>query len=132
MVINKQERLDLPFLKILDEKEKSRETSKIIYDSYYNDDADVDLSQVTQQSLDNERYSNSRIISVDPHSRATDHLHDFTIQNNIPIYDSYHEQTPMPVPNHNLFSDSQDVIQNYSYPIILASSCEKEDISSQS
>ena len=62
----------------------------------------------------------------------TDHLHDFTIQNNIPIYDSYHEQTPMPVPNHNLFSDSQDVIRNYSDPINLASSFEKEDISSQS
>ena len=38
----------------------------------------------------------------------------------------------MHVPNHNLFSDSQDVIQNYSDPIILASSYEKQDIPSQS
>ena len=77
MVTYKQERLDLPFLKILDEKEKSRETCKIIYDSYFDDDDVVDLSQVTQQSSDNERYSNSRIISVNPHSRVMDHLHDY-------------------------------------------------------
>lgn len=132
LVIFKQEPLDLPCRKIFDEEEKYREACKIIYDSYFDDDDAVDLSQVTQQSSDIERYSNSRIISVNPHSRVMDPLHDFTIQDNISIYDSYHEQTTMHVPNHNLFPDSQDGIQNCSDPIILANSCEKEDISSQS
>ena len=132
MIIFKQEPLNLPCLKTFDEKEKSRETCRIIYDSYSEDDDVVDLSQVTQQSSDNERCSNSRIISVKPHSRVTDHLHDFTVQDNIVIYDSYHEPTPMPVPNHNLSSDLQDGIQNNSDPIILANSCEKEDISNHS
>ena len=108
MTIFKQEPLDLPCLKIYDEKEKSRETCKIIYDSYFDNDDVVDLSQVTQQSSDNERYSNSGIISVNPHFKVKDHLHDFTIQDNTPIYDSYHEETPMPVHNHNLSSDSQE------------------------
>lgn len=132
LIIFKQEPLDLPCLKICDEKEKSRETCRIIYDNYFEDDDVVDLSQVTQQSSDNERCSNSRIISVKPHSRAIDHSHSFTVQDNIPIYDSYHEQTPIPVPNQNLSSDSQDGIRNCSDPIIMASSCKEEDISNHS
>lgn len=132
MIIFKQEPLDLPYLKICDEKEKSRETCRIIYDSYFEDDDVVDLSQITQQSSDNERCSNSRIISVKPRSRETDHLHSLIVQDNILIYDSYHEQTPIPVPSQNLSSDSQDGIRNCSDPIILANSCKEEDVSNHS
>ena len=121
LIIFKQEPLDLPCLKILDKKEKSRETYKVIYDSYFDDD-DVDLSQLTQQSSDNERYFNSIIISVNPHFKVKDHLHDFTIQDNTPIYDSYHEESSIPICNHNLVPDSQN----------LASSCEERDVTSRS
>jgi len=65
-------------LNIQDKKEKSRESCEVMYDSYLAND-NVDLSQVTQQNSDNEKYSNSRIIPVNPHFRVTDHLHDFTI-----------------------------------------------------
>lgn len=132
LIIFKQEPLDLPCLKIYDEKEKSRETCKIIYDGYFDNDDVIDLSRVTHQNSDNERYSNSEFISVNPHFKAKDHSPDFTIQDNIPIYDSYHEEPPMPVHNHNLSSDSQDGIQNFSNPITLASSREQQNIPSQS
>lgn len=44
--IYKQEKPHLPFLKILNKKEKFREFCKVIYDTYFDDD-NVDLSQVT-------------------------------------------------------------------------------------
>jgi hypothetical protein len=99
---------------INDQKEESRETGKISYDDYFANDDVIDLSQVTHQSSKNERYSNSENISFNPHFKAKDHSPDFADQDDIPIYDSYHEETPMPVHNHNLSSGSQG----------LASSCE--------
>ena len=54
LVIFKQESLDFPCLKIYDKKDESRETCKIIYDSYFANDDVIDLSQVTHRSSKNE------------------------------------------------------------------------------
>jgi len=118
-------------LNILNEKEKSRESCEVIYDNYF-DIEDVDLSRENHQKLQmtsrNERYSNSKIISTDPHSKEENHLHDFTIQESISVYDSYHDQVFTPVHNHNSLSNSQYGVRNYSNFIILANPCEKKHL----
>jgi len=133
--INKYERFVLPCLNILYEKEQSRESCEVIYDNYF-DIEDVDLSRENHQKLQitsgNERYSNSNIISTDPHSKAANHLYDSIIQESTPVYDSYHDQAFTPVHNHNSLSNSQDGVRNYSSSIILANPCEKENISKRS
>ena len=74
----------------------------------------------------NEEHFNLEIISTNPHPRVANYLHDFTIRENIPIYDSYHDQTPIPTHNHNSLFNSQVGIGNYSNSIILANPCEKK------
>ena len=114
--------LNLPCLKIYNEKEEPREICRVFCDSYFDSDDVVELSQVTQLGAHNEKHLKLEIISVDPHFKVKNHLDDFTIQDNTSIYDSYHEESPIPVRNHNLFPDSQD----------LASSCEKQDVTRKS
>lgn len=80
----------------------------------------------------NEERFNVEIIPTYPHFRVANYLHDFTIQENIPIYDSYHDQTLIPTHNHSSFSNSHVGIQNYSNSIILANPCENEIISKRS
>lgn len=118
----KQELLDLPCLKIYNEKEEPWEICRVFCDSYFDNDDVVELFQETQLGLDNEKHLKSEIISVNPHFKVKDHLNDSTIQDNTLIYDSYHEESSIPVCNHNLFPDSQD----------LASSCEEKDVTSKS
>lgn len=114
----KKEPLDLPNLKIYNENGEPREINRVFCDSYFDNDDEVELSQVTQLSLDNEKNLKPEIISVHPHFKVKDHVDDFTIQDSTSIYDSYLEESSIPARNHNLFSDSQD----------LASSCEKPDV----
>jgi len=137
--INEHEILVTPYLDILDEiKENSRQSCEVIYDDY-SDIEDVDFyssqenphDKIQITSEDEERF-NLRIISTNPHFRAANYLHDFTIQEIIPIYGSYEDQTPIPIHNHNSFSISQVGIQNYSNSIILANPCENEIISKRS
>lgn len=61
-------------------------------------------------------------ISFNSHFEAKDHSPNFADQDNLPIYDSYLEDTPMPIHNHSLSSVSYD----------LASSCEQQDFTNLS
>ena len=137
--INEHEILVPPCLDILDKIEgNSRESCEVIYDNY-SDIEDVDFysskespHEKIQITSKNEEHFNLEIISTNPHSKADNHLHDFTIRENITIYDSYHDQDFIPVHNHKSLSNSQFGIRNYSNSIILANPCEKEIISKQS
>ena len=80
----------------------------------------------------NEEHFNLEIIPTNQHSGATNYLHDFTIREKIPIYDSYNDKTPISAHNHNSLSNSQFRIDNYSNSIILANPSKKEIISKQS
>ena len=125
-----------PCFGILDEMEgNSRQSCEVIYDDYSDiEDVDFYTSQENphekiQITPENEEHFNLGIISTNLHFRAANYLHDFTIQEIIPIYDSYEDQTPIPIHNHNSFSISQVGIQNYPNSIILAIPCENEIIS---
>ena len=125
-------------MNILDEKEQYRESCEVIYDDYSDiEDVDFYSSQKNphdkiQITSENEERFNLEIIPTNPHFRAANYLHDFTIQENIPIYDSYHDQALIPTHNHNSFSISQVRIRNYPNSIILAIPCENEIISNRS
>jgi len=126
-------------LDILDKIEgNSREYCEVIYDNYSEiEDVNFYSSKKSpyekiQITSENEEHFNLEIIPTNPHSKADNHLHDFTIQENIPIYDSYHDQAFIPVHNHKSLSNSQVGIRNYSNSIILANPCGKEIISKQS
>lgn len=125
--INENEILVPPCLDILDKIEgNSRESCEVIYDNYP-DIEDVDFYsskgsphgkiQITSK---NEEHFNLEIIPTIPHSKVDNHLHDFTIRENIPIYYSYHDQAFIPIHNHKSLSNSQVGIRNYSNSIILA------------
>ena len=128
-----------PCFGILDEiKGNSRQSCEVIYDIYsVIEDVDFYTSQenphdkIQITSEDEERF-NLGIILTNPNFRAANDLHDFTIQEIIPICDSYEDQTPIPIHNHNSFSISQVGIQNFSNSIILAIPCENEIISKRS
>ena len=122
MINFKQELFDLPCLKIYNEKEEPREICRVFCDSYFDNEDVVELSQVTQLGSDNKEHLKSEIISADPHLKVKAHLNNFTIQDNTPIYDSYHGESFIPVRNHYLVPDSQN----------LASSCEEQDVTSRS
>lgn len=136
---NKHEIFVPPCLDILDEIEGNyTESCEVIYDNYPEIE-DVDFYSFQENPHDKSRitYENGKpfnleIIPTNPHFRVENYLHDFTIQENIPIYDSYHDQALIPTHNHNSFSNSQVGIQNYSNSIILANPCENEIISKQS
>ena len=124
---------------ILDEIERnSRESCEVIYDDYSDiEDVDFYYSQENphdkiQITSEDEEHFNLGIIPTNPHFRAANYLHDFTIQEIIPIYDSYEDQTLIPIHNHNMFSISQVGIRNYPNSIILAIRCENEIISKRS
>lgn len=117
----KQESLDLTCQKLYNEKEEPWEICGVFCDSHSDNNDVVELSRVTQLGSDNEKHLKSEIISVDPHFRVKDHLDDFIIQGNTPIYDSYYEESSIPVHNHNLFPNSQD----------LAISCEDQNVTSK-
>ena len=116
----------------------SKEYCEVIYDNY-SDTKDVDFCSSQENPHDkiqitseNEEHFNLEIIPTNAHPRIANYLHDFTIRENIPIYDSYHDQTPIPTHNHNSLSNSQVGIGNYSNSIILANPYENEIISKQS
>lgn len=115
-----------PCFDILDEIESnSRQYCKIIYDNYSDiEDVDYYLKKI-QITYENERHFNLEIILTNHHSKTENYLHDFTIRENIPIYDSYHDQASIHIDNHNSLSNSQVEIRNYSNSIILTNSCEK-------
>jgi len=125
----------------LDEIEgNSREYCEIIYDNYF-DIEDIDFysskenrHEKIQITSENEEHFNLKIIPTNPHSKAANYLHDFTIRENIPIYDSYHKQAFsyhkqafIPTHNQNSLTNSQVGIDNYSNSIILANPCEKRN-----
>ena len=124
---------------ILDKIEgNSRESCEVIYDNY-SDIEDVDFysskespHEKIQITFENEEHFNLEIIPTNPHSKVDNHLHDITIRENIPIYDSYHDHAFIHVHNHKYFSNSQVGIRNYSNSIILANPCENEIISKRS
>lgn len=136
---NEHEMLVPPCSDILNKIEgNSRESCEVIYDNYSDiEDVDFNFSQENphdkiQITFEHEECFNVEIIPTYPHFRAANYLHDFTIQEIIPIYDSYEDQTPIPIQNHNSFSISQVGIRNHSNSIILANPCENEIISNQS
>ena len=137
--INEHEFSIPPRFDILDEtKGNSREYCEVVYDNY-SDIKDVDLYSSQENPHDkiqitsvNEEHLNLDIISTNPHFGETNYLHDFSIRENIPICDSYHDQTPIPAHNHNSLFYSQVGIGNNSNSIILANPCKKEIISKQS
>lgn len=122
LINEKRELPDLPCLKTYNEKQEPREICRVFCDSYFDNDDVVELSRVTQLGSDNKEHLKSEIISADPHLKEKAHLNNFTIQDNTPIFDSYHEESSIPVYNHNLVPDSQN----------LASFCEEQDVTSKS
>ena len=118
----KRELPHLPRLKTYNEKEEPRGHCKVFCDSCFADRDDDELSQVTQLKSDDKKRLRLGIIPADPHLKAKAHLNNFTIQDDTPIYDSYQEESSIPVRNHDLVPDSQN----------LASSCEKKKVASNS
>lgn len=109
--INEHE-IFIPHFDTLDEiEENSRKY--IIYDNYCDiEDIDFYLHDAIQITSKNEEHFNLEIIPTNPHSRAANYLHNLTIRENIPIYDSYHDQALIPNHNNNYLSNSQDGIGN--------------------
>lgn len=112
---------------ILDEiNGNSREYCEVAYDNYSDiEGVDYYLHEKIQITFENEGHFNLEIIPTNPHSKVANYLHDLTIQENIPIYDSYHDQAFIPTHNNNSVSNSQVGIGNYSNFIILVNPCEK-------
>jgi len=117
----------------LDEIEgNSNKYREVIYDNY-SDNEDVDLysyqvnpHEKNQNAYEDEECFNLEIIPTNPHSQAANYLHDFDIQEIVPIYYSYHDEGPIPIHGHNSLSNAQVGIGNHSNSIILAKYCEKK------
>lgn len=119
-------------------KKDISECPEIIYDDCFNiEDVDSSPSLLNphlpnQFILENEEKLNIEIVPIHSHFQTTNHLHDFNIQEPIPIYEYYDDEALIPIHSHDYLSNSQVGIGVHSNCIILANSCEEEIISNQS